>query len=225
MLKDCKDPNLLKVMAMRYIEEYYGDATPTITIIGHVRWLVRDLENTAVTKVLKKAEISTECLVNALNLKANDPAFVRFREYVDSICLQALDLMNGEFAGFTSPIISQKQLSKISDMFKSTMPKHYHIFNSLLNKSDKANVKQLQNLCGQWDRDILYQFTTLSRKQNSKFFSYWTLINTASSYGGTNLDLSVFFGLATTVGTMLNKLNNRYPFIFVMKKIGNTFKH
>ena len=127
--------------------------------------------------------------------------------------------MYGDFSGFTSPIISQKQLSKFLDMFKSSLPKHYHIFSSLLNKLSKVNVTQLKNLQGQWDHNILYQFITLSRKRNPKFFTYWAMINMASSYSGTNLDLSVFFGLATTVSTMLNKLNTRYPFQFVMKKL------
>ena len=217
-LKECKDANRLKVMAMRYIDEYYGDATPTIMIIGHVRSLVKDLENAAVTKVIKRADMSTEHLVKECELKAMNLAFIHFREYVNSVCLEALDSIYGDFAGFTSPIISQKQLSKISDMFKSTLPKYYHIFSSLLNKSSKANVSRLKNLQGQWDCDILYQFITLSRKRNPKFFTYWALINTASSYGGTNLDLSVFFGLATTDSTMLKKLNTRYPFQFVMKK-------
>ena len=56
---------------MRYIEEYYGDVTPTITIICHDCSLVRDLQNTAVTKAIKKAEICTERLVKALNLAAS----------------------------------------------------------------------------------------------------------------------------------------------------------
>ena len=107
-------------------------------------------------------------------------------------------------------------------MFKSTLPKYYHAFSSLLNKSDKTNIKRLQGLQGQWDRDILYQFITLCCKRNSKFFSHWALINTASSYGGRSLDLEVFFGIAVTVSTMLCKLNTKYPFKFVMQKTMNT---
>ena len=49
------------------------------------------------------------------------------------------------------------------------------------------------------------------RKRNPRFFTFRALINTASSYGGTNVGLQVFFGVAVTVPTMLSKLNTRYP--------------
>ena len=101
------------------------------------------------------------------------------------------------------PIHSQRQLSAILDLFKSTLPRYYHAIGSLLNKTDKANVTSFNHLQGQWDCDILYHFITICRKRNPKFFSYWALINTASSYGGTNLDLQVFFGLAVTVSTIV----------------------
>ena len=130
--------------------------------------------------------------------------------------------MYGDFAGFTSPILCQRKLSQISDMFKATLPTYYHALSSLLNKSSKSNVARFKSLQGQWDRNILYQFLTICRKRNPKFFSNWTLINTASSYGGTNLDLQVFFGLAVPVTTMLKRLNMRYPFEYIMRKTMKT---
>ena len=102
-----------------------------------------------------------------------------------------------------SPILDQKQITVISDMFKLSLSKYHHALCSLLYKTRKANVSLFENLQGQWDRDILYQFITVCRKQNPKFFAYWALINMALSHGGTNLDLQVFFGIVITVQTML----------------------
>ena len=44
------------------------------------------------------------------------------------------------------------------------------------------------------------------------------MINTASSCGGKNVDIQVFFGLAITVTTMLGKIYRRYPFNMIMHK-------
>ena len=103
-----------------------------------------------------------------LELSASNPDFTRIQSFVGEQCLQSLDSMYGQFLGFTSPILSQKQLSDISDMFKLTLPKYYHVISLLLNKSNKSTVTQLQNLHNQWDHDILYQFITISRKHNLK---------------------------------------------------------
>ena len=136
----------------------------------------------------------------------------------------ALDSMYGEFTSFTGPILTQSTLSEIADKFKTTLPKHYHRINVLLNRSKYFNVLRFCHLRGQWDCKVLYIFLAISQKRNSKFFTLWALINTASSYGGKNVDILVFFGLAITVGTMLSKLNRRYPFEFIMSKTVATLK-
>ena len=41
-------------------------------------------------------------------------------------------------------------------------------------------------------------------------------------YGGTNLDLQVFFGIAVTVTSMLKNLNEWYLFEFIMRRIMQT---
>ena len=69
---------------------------------------------------------------------------------------------------------------------------------------------------------LKYQFITIRRNRNPNFFSYWALINTASLYSGTNLDLQVFFGLAVTVSIMLKKLNLCSSFDIIMQKTMDT---
>ena len=63
-------------------------------------------------------------------------AFMDFRDFVDQKCKESLDHMYGEFAGLTSPIINQKKLSEITDMFKSTLSKSYHVIAALFNKAE-----------------------------------------------------------------------------------------
>ena len=140
----------------------------------------------------------------------------------DQKCLNALDKVYGEFSGFTTPILTQETLSIITDSFRCTFPKHYHAISSLLNRARFYNQKKFKYLLGQWDQENLYQFLLMCRKQNPQFFTPWALINTVSSYGGKNVDIQVFFGLAITVTTMLGKLNKRYPFEMVMRKTNRT---
>ena len=63
---------------MQYLDEFYGDAVPTVTIIGHVRSFMKAKEQLVVAKVVKKAEVSTKQLVATLNLKVSDPTFEVF---------------------------------------------------------------------------------------------------------------------------------------------------
>ena len=77
-LKETKDPHRRSIVAMRYLDEYYGDATPTINIIGHVQSFFKDNKNSVVVKMVKDSEVSTEHLVKCIKLKANDPASVAF---------------------------------------------------------------------------------------------------------------------------------------------------
>ena len=147
-LKDTKDPNCRSVIAMRFLDEYYGNAAPSINITGHVRSFLKDNKNLAVAKVVQQSEVSTENLVKCLELKATKPAFIAFCNFVDDTCLNALDAMYGSFSAFTSPILSQRQLSAISDMFKTTLPRYYHALSAVLNKSTKSNVTRFENLQG-----------------------------------------------------------------------------
>jgi len=64
--------------------------------------------------------------------------------------MEGLDSIYDQFSGFTSPILSQKQLGAISDKSKATMPRYYHAISSLLNKSIVSNLSRLQSLKGQW---------------------------------------------------------------------------
>ena len=89
-------------------------------------------------------------------LRANDSSFKCFRDFVDEKCLEALDSMYGEFSCLTNPILSQKTLSEISDMFKSTLSKYYYVISALLNKAKYMNVTRKIDIQAQWDRDILY---------------------------------------------------------------------
>ena len=75
---------------MRYLDELYGNAVPTINVIGHVQTFVKEMETTAIAKVVQKSDVSTERLVKCLDLKTSDPAFIAFREFVDDTCLNAL---------------------------------------------------------------------------------------------------------------------------------------
>ena len=51
-LKDTKDPKWFAIVAMRYLDKFYGDAVPTVNIIGHVWTFVKEKETPAIAKVV-----------------------------------------------------------------------------------------------------------------------------------------------------------------------------
>ena len=112
--------------------------------------------------VVQTADISTAKLVKELELDASDASFWRFQTFVEEKCLHALDSMYGQFSSFTGPVLTQRTLSAISDAFKTTLPKQYHSISTLLNKMKYNNNTRYIHLQGQWDREILYLFLTIS---------------------------------------------------------------
>ena len=173
--------------------------------------------------MVKTAEVSTYKLVKGLQLDASDTNFENFQKFVNDQCFLVLDSMYGEFASFTGPILTQSTLSEIAGRFKTTLPKHYHSISALLNRSKNYNLVRFHHLRGQWDCKILYMFLAISQKRNPKFFTSWALINTASSYGGKNVDIQVFFGLAIIVGYKylhLTRINHTTPLYSGLSKQG-----
>ena len=65
-------------MSLHFLQEYYSDAAPTVIIVNFARMFVKNGENAAVITNVKKSDISTEQLVNELELKASNKAFVTF---------------------------------------------------------------------------------------------------------------------------------------------------
>lgn len=98
---------------MQYLNEYHGDATPTIQIINHLRGHVKQSEATAVDTVIKSAEISTSKLIKELEMDASNINFTRFQNFVKENCLLTLDSMYGKFASFTGPIVTINTLCNV----------------------------------------------------------------------------------------------------------------
>ena len=128
------DVERLPYVTMQYLQEYHGNATPTVQIINYVWTQLKESEAVAVDAVVRSAEVSTAKLVKELELDVSNSDFLAFRQLVDQKCLNALDKVYGEVSGFTAPILTQETLSIIADSFKCTLPKHYHAISSLLGK-------------------------------------------------------------------------------------------
>ena len=127
------DMERLPFITMHFLDEYYGDPTPTVQIINHLRPHIKNSEATAADTVVKTAEVSTSKLVKELQLDASDTNFENFQKKFNDQCFLALNSMYGEFTSLTRPILTQSTLSEIADRFKTTLPKHYHSISALLN--------------------------------------------------------------------------------------------
>ena len=96
------DLERLPYVSMRYLQEYHGDATPTVQFINHVWTLLQERESAALDTVIWSVEVSTAKLVKELEIDASNNEFVAFCQMVDQECLKALDSVYGEVSGFVS---------------------------------------------------------------------------------------------------------------------------
>ena len=55
-LKETKDQNRMNAIGMRYLQEYYGGAAPTIIVIAYLRLCIKNCENNAVSNVVRKLD-------------------------------------------------------------------------------------------------------------------------------------------------------------------------
>ena len=76
------DVERLPYVAIQYLQEYHGDATPTVQIINHVQTQFRESKAMAVDMVVRSTEVLMSKLVKELELNASNTEFVAFRQLV-----------------------------------------------------------------------------------------------------------------------------------------------
>ena len=76
----------------------------------------------------------------------------------------------------------------------------------------------------QWDRMTFYKFLSTMRIRNNHNFSWWTLCNTAASYGSGSATVGVYSGYNIAQKSMVKKLGRLYNPADITEKTKNTLK-
>ena len=97
------------------------------------------------TEKYKDEPISTERLCQHLNLNDKDEDFIQFREYMDEVTKKAILDVYGNFSEFTSQILSQETLSKLTEQFKTLMPHYYTTISLLINKQVRISSSSVSH--------------------------------------------------------------------------------
>ena len=104
----------------------------------------------------------------------------------------------------------QKTLSHLSNVFKQEMPLYYTLLSVLMNKNKYAKHKSKNFNQHQWDRLVLYIFMIIQRLRNRKNFSWYALINGASTWSNIAGNMDVHLGLCLTRTSILRKLHVKF---------------
>ena len=133
-MKDIKDTTRLGGIVQRYLLEVKGDQFQTSTFIAHYESLMKEADTKAKVVAKKEGDISSDKLTEFLSLDNSDPNFVAFKNHVDEVSKRCILGSYGEFSEFSSPILSQSDLSGFAAKFKELLPQYYWTVASLLNK-------------------------------------------------------------------------------------------
>ena len=90
------------------------------------------------------------------------------------------------------------------------MPLYYTLLSVLMNKAKYMNHKAKSYNQHQWDRLLLYLFMIIQRLRNRHNFSWYALINGASTWSTQTGNMDVHLGLCLTRVSILRKLHFKY---------------
>ncbi len=116
-LRDLCNPTALSATVRRLIDEAYGDATLTQEICYKYLSRIRDQDDETKDQFLSDAPVSSRKIKHQYSLKANDPAFVAFRQKVESKLKASVQSTYGQFNTITSPLLSYTEVSSLSLCF------------------------------------------------------------------------------------------------------------
>jgi hypothetical protein len=109
--------------------------------------------------------------------------YTTFVQHIDGVFKSAVKACYGKFVSLTAPIVSQKTIIRLVEMFKSRFQHQYLAIAVLLNYTTHMNKERLKHLLPFYDRMIFYHFLSLCRVRSHKTFSWWALVNACMRYG------------------------------------------
>jgi hypothetical protein len=133
-LRHYKDIPSLAPRVLHFLNEFEGDSSSTLPLVQYYELRVKDMESDAKFTTYKASAISSNKLIANFSLTDDDTRLAEFRDYVEDITKSAVMKVYGNFVDFTSPLLSQSELSMMANKFKLTLTEYYQIIIVLLNK-------------------------------------------------------------------------------------------
>ena len=107
-------------------------------------------------------------------------------------------------------MIHQNMLANLSNLFRTKMPTHYTLLNVLMNKDRYIKHHCKKDQVVQWDRLVFYLFMIIQRIRNRHNFSWYGLINGASTWKHNGGNMNVHLGLCLSRQSIVGKLKVKF---------------
>ena len=101
-------------------------------------------------------------------------------------------------------------LANLSNLFCTKMPTHYTLLNVLINKDRYVKHYRKKDQVVQWDRLVFYLFMIIQRIRNRHNFSWYGLINGASTWKHNGGNMNVHLGLCLSRQSIVGKLKVKF---------------
>ena len=107
-------------------------------------------------------------------------------------------------------MIHQNMLANLSNLFRTKMPTHYTLLNVSMNKDRYIKHHRKKDQVVQWDRLVFYLFMIIQRIRNRHNFSWYGLINGASTWKHNGGNMNVHLGLCLSRQSIVGKLKVKF---------------
>ena len=110
-------------------------------------------------------------------------------------------------------------LANLSNLFHTKMPTHYTLLNVLMNKDRYVKHHRKKDQVVQWDWLVFYLFMIIQRICNHHNFSWYGLINGASTWKHNGGNMDVHLGLYLSRQSIVGKLKVKFSCTRVKRMI------
>ena len=114
-----------------------------------------------------------------------------------------------DFVVIGQPILSRKEIDDMVRLYKDQMPNHYNAIYSMLGCKKKQGITRNNHLTqsGYYDRQVFYNFLSMSRQKNPQKMINWAIISAGANYGRGLGDMvnrrSTYLGASSTTRSFL----------------------
>ena len=128
---------------------------------------------------------------------------------IDNIFKVAIEKSSHSFTSINTHLVSDKQLGILIDLYRTTLPNHYHTMKTMYSYQQKENLIKNIHLkkYDHYYRMLFHQFLSQSRILNSHNLVHFAMISTGASYGqgisSSGLTHLTSSGLSCTYKTMV----------------------
>ena len=168
-------------------------------------------QSVASTSLPTSTALTTKSSSSA-NFKGN--TFRELIERIDTVFKAAIHSRYSQFSLYNEPLLSEEQLSSITNDYITSMPEHYEVMKNIIGYDSKEkHIRNAHLLQRQfYDRKLLHLFLNKVRIMCPKNLVYYGVANTVAHYGrgqfSRSITQSVHAGINVTYDTMMARLRS-----------------